>query len=198
MTSVTASNLGKDGRSLRGGVLTCSHRKTSHRLLFILWKNPILEIGTWWRFIHFPVSGLNEVDKQRAIITFERPSAARTALLLQDAHLGTSQVHVSSFAPLDGASTPPSAEKSKPETDFNQEDKPRTAVVAGSSLPYSQTHNWLSSFRILVPRLHSYRPSIAKSNRLWPYPRPLKTLLQPFKRGSRNSPGRRSKIRSNF
>lgn len=78
----------------------------------------------------------NDVEKhQRAIITFERPSAARTALLLQDAHLGTSQVHVSSTAPLDGASTPPSAEKSKPDTDFPQEDKPRTAVVAGPTFP---------------------------------------------------------------
>jgi len=69
-------------------------------------------------------------DKQKAIITFERPSAARTALLLQDAHLGTSQVHVSSSVPLDEAHTPPSADKSKPDTDFSQEDKPRTAVFA--------------------------------------------------------------------
>jgi hypothetical protein len=78
----------------------------------------------------------NEAEKhQRAIITFERPSAARTALLLQDAHLGTSQVHVSSSTPLDGTSTPPSVEKSKPDPDFPQEDKPRTVVVAG--LPFS-------------------------------------------------------------
>ena len=73
------------------------------------------------------------IDKQKAIITFERPSAARTALLLQDAHLGTSQVHVSSSVPLDGASTPPSHSSSAPHphsTDFSQEDKPRTAVLA--------------------------------------------------------------------
>jgi len=72
-------------------------------------------------------------DKQKATITFERPSAARTALLLQDAHLGTSQVHVSATGPLDGASTPPgTAEKSKTDThaEFSQEDKPRTAIVA--------------------------------------------------------------------
>jgi len=70
-------------------------------------------------------------DKQKATITFERPSAARTALLLQDAHLGTSQVHVSSSVPLDGTSTPPgTTEKSKTDTEFSQEDKPRTAIVA--------------------------------------------------------------------
>ena len=70
------------------------------------------------------------IDKQKAIIAFERPSAARTAILLQDAHLGTSQVHVSSSEPLEGSSTPPSTEKAKPDTDFSQEDKPRTAVFA--------------------------------------------------------------------
>jgi RNA recognition motif-containing protein len=69
-------------------------------------------------------------EKQKATITFERPSAARTALLLQDAHLGTSQVHVSTSIPLDGTSTPPSSEP-KHDTDFSQEDKPRTAVAAG-------------------------------------------------------------------
>jgi RNA recognition motif-containing protein len=78
-------------------------------------------------------------EKQKATITFERPSAARTALLLQDAHLGTSQVHVSTSIPLDGTSTPPSSEP-KHDTDFSQEDKPRTAVVAGiSSLFYFLT-----------------------------------------------------------
>lgn len=65
---------------------------------------------------------------QRAIITFERPSAARTALLLQDAHLGSSQVHVSSSVPLDGTTTPPSDDAKNDEV--SQEDKPRTAVVA--------------------------------------------------------------------
>src|SRR5271170_5451677 len=71
------------------------------------------------------------VEKQKAIITFERPSAARTALLLQDAHLGTSQVHVSSSIPLEGASTPPASSTPTPHhTDFYQEDKPRTAVFA--------------------------------------------------------------------
>jgi len=69
-------------------------------------------------------------DKQKAVITFERPSAARTALLLQDAHLGTSQVHVSSTVPLDGTSTPPTDQQKAENTDFSQEDKPRTAVLA--------------------------------------------------------------------
>jgi len=65
-------------------------------------------------------------DKQKATITFERPSAARTALLLQDAHLGTSQVHVSSSVPLEGSSTPPHQDTGE----ISQEDKPRTAVLA--------------------------------------------------------------------
>ena len=68
-------------------------------------------------------------DKQKATITFERPSAARTALLLQDAHLGTSQVHVSSSVPLEGSSTPPHQHTGE----ISQEDKPRTAVLAGIS-----------------------------------------------------------------
>jgi len=69
----------------------------------------------------------NVIDKQKATITFERPSAARTALLLQDAHLGTSQVHVSSSVPLEGSSTPPHQHTDE----ISQEDKPRTAVLAG-------------------------------------------------------------------
>jgi RNA recognition motif-containing protein len=73
---------------------------------------------------------LTDQDKQKAFITFERPSAARTALLLQDAHLGTSQVKVTSSETLEGSSTPPSAE-SHTSQGFSQEDKPRTAVLAG-------------------------------------------------------------------
>jgi RNA recognition motif-containing protein len=99
-------------------------------------------------------------DKQKAIITFERPSAARTALLLQDAHLGTSQVKVSSSAPLDGSSTPPHENQSSTDHDFSQEDKPRTAVVAGNPPPAPTK----LTFRILVTWLHPHRSSLAKGN----------------------------------
>jgi len=67
---------------------------------------------------------------QKALITFERPSAARTALLLQDAHLDGSTVHVSSNVPLDGATTPPTDHQKPDHSSISQEDKPRTAVVA--------------------------------------------------------------------
>jgi hypothetical protein len=66
------------------------------------------------------------------LITFERPSAARTALLLQDAHLDGSTVHVSSNVPLDGATTPPKDYQKAAHPVISQEDKPHTAVVAGS------------------------------------------------------------------
>jgi len=107
MTSVTASNLGKD----------VTEKQVTDFFSFC-GKISSLKLEP-------------DGEKQRAIITFERPSAARTAILLQDAHLGTSQVHVSSTVPLDGASTPPtSSTHIHHHPDFPQEDKPRTAVVA--------------------------------------------------------------------
>ena len=138
-----------------------SYGETSHRLLLVLRQNPILAASTGWRYcsllpstccyfrdryIHlYSIALLGSVvltsilffgvDKQKAVITFERPSAARTALLLQDAHLGTSQVHVSSTEPLDGRSTPPTHQHKAGPADFSQEDKPRTTVLAGMLLP---------------------------------------------------------------
>ena len=138
-----------------------SYGETSHRLLLVLRQNPILATSTGWRYCSLLPSTCRcshdryirlyslallgsvvltpicffGVDKQKAVITFERPSAARTALLLQDAHLGTSQVHVSSTEPLDGRSTPPMHQPKAGPTDFSQEDKPRTTVVAGILLP---------------------------------------------------------------
>ena len=110
---------------------------------------------------------LFRVDKQKAAITFERPSAARTALLLQDAHLGTSQVHVSSKEPLEGKSTPPTHQHKAEQTDFPQEDKPLTTVLAGifpSPGPIIPTA-MADVGRILVPWLHSHGSSLAQSNR---------------------------------
>lgn len=104
MTSVTASNLGKD----------------------VTEKQVIDFFSFCGKIQNLKMEA--DGEKQKAIITFERPSAARTALLLQDAHLGTSQVHVSTSTSLDGTSTPPSTDKST--AGISQEDKPRTAVVA--------------------------------------------------------------------
>lgn len=104
-------------------------------------------------------------DKQKATITFERPSAARTALLLQDAHLGTSQVHVSATGPLDGATTPPgTAEKSKTDThtEFSQEDKPRTAILAGTPSQSYQSFSNLAFFSSLN-LLFTFPPSFLLS-----------------------------------
>ena len=59
-------------------------------------------------------------------------SAAKTALLLDNTQLGSSQVQVSSAANLDdlGGKTAESAEKGDGDHDISQEDKPRSRIVA--------------------------------------------------------------------
>jgi len=140
MTSVVASNLGKD-----------------------VTEKQVTDFFSFCGKIQSLKMEADGAEKQKAIITFERPSAARTALLLQDAHLGTSQVHVSTSIPLDGTSTPPSSEP-KHEHDFSQEDKPRTAVVAEylshgytltdqalqKAIDYDQTHGLSKRFYNLL------------------------------------------------
>jgi RNA recognition motif-containing protein len=105
MTSVTASNLGTDVTE-----------KQVNDFFSFCGKIQSLKLES------------DEESTQRAIITFERPSAARTALLLQDAQLGKSKVHVSSSVPLDGTHSPPS--ETDHHNEVSQEDKPRTAVLA--------------------------------------------------------------------
>ena len=58
--------------------------------------------------------------------------AAKTALLLDNTQLGTSQVSVSSAANLEdlAGKPPPSDEASRDEHDITQEDKPRSRIVA--------------------------------------------------------------------
>jgi len=62
---------------------------------------------------------------QKAKITFERQSAAKTALLLQDAQLGSSKIKVSADSSVEGADS-----HDNTATGLSQEDKPRTAIIA--------------------------------------------------------------------
>jgi len=69
---------------------------------------------------------------QSASVTFEKETAAKTALLLDNTQLGPAQVHVSSAANLDQASggkTAGSADEHDKD-DISQEDKPRSRILA--------------------------------------------------------------------
>ncbi|KAI4235969.1 MAG: hypothetical protein LQ352_008052, partial [Teloschistes flavicans] len=69
---------------------------------------------------------------QSATVTFEKETAAKTALLLDNTQLGSSQVQVSSAANFDDLTGKPSAsdEAHRDENDISQEDKPRSRIVA--------------------------------------------------------------------
>ncbi|KAL8825804.1 MAG: hypothetical protein Q9170_007651 [Blastenia crenularia] len=69
---------------------------------------------------------------QSATVTFEKETAAKTALLLDNTQLGSSQVQVSSAANLEDIAGKPSAgdEAHRDESDISQEDKPRSRIVA--------------------------------------------------------------------
>lgn len=60
-------------------------------------------------------------------MTFEKETAAKTALLLDNTQLGPAQVHVTSAASLDQMS---GGTKGSDEDDIAQEDKPRSRIVA--------------------------------------------------------------------
>jgi len=64
-----------------------------------------------------------------ATVTFERESAAKTALLLDNTQLGASAVHVESSSNLDDLSKS-SAEDTHHDEELRQEDKPRTTILA--------------------------------------------------------------------
>jgi RNA recognition motif-containing protein len=142
MTSVVASNLGKDGKSSSNMIGMVAN------MCDLVTEKQVTDFFSFCGKIQSLKMEADGAEKQKATITFERPSAARTALLLQDAHLGTSQVHVSTSIPLDGTSTPPSSEP-KHENDFSQEDKPRTAVAAGMLIRVL-----ILTIRILVSRIY--------------------------------------------
>ncbi|RAL11669.1 putative actin cytoskeleton protein (VIP1) [Aspergillus homomorphus CBS 101889] len=80
-----------------------------------------------------PVSG--EADAQKsATVTFEKEAAAKTALLLDHTQLGTSVVHVKAAHSLDDIAGDHAASaseaKDEHDHDLEQEDKPRSRIVA--------------------------------------------------------------------
>lgn len=80
-----------------------------------------------------PVSGEASAEKS-ATVTFEKETAAKTALLLDNTQLGKSQVHVSSASSIDqvakqaGASTTTAAQAA--DDHIPQEEKPRSRIIA--------------------------------------------------------------------
>ena len=72
-------------------------------------------------------------SSQSATVTFEKETAAKTALLLDNTQLGPAQVHVTSAASLDqmsGGKSAGSADESSSSDELSQEDKPRSRIVA--------------------------------------------------------------------
>ena len=70
-------------------------------------------------------------DAQSAAVTFEKPTAAKTALLLDNTQLGPNLVHVSPAASLAELSSPKSGEQHpQHQEDVPQEDKPRSRILA--------------------------------------------------------------------
>lgn len=68
-----------------------------------------------------------------ATVTFEKETAAKTALLLDNTQLGPAQVHVTSGPSLDqiaGGKTAGSAEEPHDQDNIAQEDKPRSRIIA--------------------------------------------------------------------
>ena len=67
-----------------------------------------------------------------ATVTFEKETAAKTALLLDNTQLGSSQVHVTSASSIDdmASKAPTSTATGKEDDDITQEDKPRSRIVA--------------------------------------------------------------------
>ena len=79
-----------------------------------------------------PTSDATDAAKS-ASVTFEKETAAKTALLLDNTQLGPAQVHVSSAASLEdiaGSKTAGSADESKEGNEVEQEDKPRSRIIA--------------------------------------------------------------------
>ncbi|KAI4210012.1 MAG: hypothetical protein LQ351_007119 [Letrouitia transgressa] len=71
-------------------------------------------------------------SSQSATVTFEKETAAKTALLLDNTQLGSSQVQVSSAAGLDdlAGKQQPGEESKSDDNDISQEDKPRSRIFA--------------------------------------------------------------------
>lgn len=77
-----------------------------------------------------PISDAPDAS-QKASVTFEKETAAKTALLLDNTQLGPAQVHVTSGKSIDEVAGSAAASESKDEsTDVAQEDKPRSRIIA--------------------------------------------------------------------
>jgi RNA recognition motif-containing protein len=78
-----------------------------------------------------PYSDAADAPKS-ATVTFEKETAAKTALLLDNTQLGPSQVHVSTASSLEDIASraPTSATAAGNDDDITQEDKPRSRIVA--------------------------------------------------------------------
>jgi len=79
-----------------------------------------------------PESGAADATKS-ATVTFEKETAAKTALLLDNTQLGKSQVHVTTANTLDDVASQAGAAVSSStgeDHEFAQEDKPRSRIVA--------------------------------------------------------------------
>ncbi|THX10281.1 hypothetical protein D6D13_05518 [Aureobasidium pullulans] len=76
----------------------------------------------------------NEADSVKsASVTFEKESAAKTALLLDNTQLGANQVHVAATASLDqlsGGKLSAADNDTSDKDNLSQEDKPRSRIVA--------------------------------------------------------------------
>jgi hypothetical protein len=78
-----------------------------------------------------PASDSADAEKS-ATVTFEKETAAKTALLLDNTQLGKSQVHVTTASNIDDVASKAGAavSSSTPEDHIEQEDKPRSRIVA--------------------------------------------------------------------
>ena len=79
-----------------------------------------------------PESG-DSGSHQSATVTFEKETAAKTALRLDHTQLGPAQVHVTSAASLDqisGGKSAGHADESSSSDELSQEDKPRSRILA--------------------------------------------------------------------
>lgn len=76
-----------------------------------------------------PTSDSSDSSKS-ATVTFEKETAAKTALLLDNTQLGPAQVHVTSGASLDEAAGGKTAGSAEESDELSQEDKPRSRIVA--------------------------------------------------------------------
>lgn len=84
------------------------------------------ELTNFFSFCGKIVSSSYDRTSHTASITFERPSATRTAVLLNGTPLNNSPLHVTSEAPSEDHPEP----STPTGTDVRQEDKPKSAVLA--------------------------------------------------------------------